>query len=146
HFDENMYQPWYETMRKHIVIDGTPCGVELLYDAWDFREDIRVCETYTRRTAGFRLMYSITFRETFAKIVGYHEWIKKYMKETGRIRPVISVGSKCDLHQQREVDIGEGLALAKEIGCEFLEASAKTGKNVGHAVNTVVRALLAERK
>ena len=51
------------------------------------------------------------------------------MKDTDNI-PLILVGNKVDMSAEREVQTSEGEALAKTLGCEFTEASAKTCVNV----------------
>jgi hypothetical protein len=40
------------------------------------------------------------------------------------------VGNKCDMANKREVEKSEGETVAKQLGCEFLETSAKTCINV----------------
>ncbi|KAL0204341.1 hypothetical protein M9458_002359, partial [Cirrhinus mrigala] len=40
--------------------------------------------------------------------------------------PVILVGNKVDLDNEREVSSSEGQALAEEWGCPFMETSAKS--------------------
>ena len=44
--------------------------------------------------------------------------------------PLMLVGNKCDMASKREVEKTEGEAVAKQLGCEFLETSAKTCINV----------------
>lgn len=51
------------------------------------------------------------------------------VKDTTSI-PLILVGNKCDMSSKREVEKSEGEAMAKTLGCEFLETSAKTCINV----------------
>jgi GTPase KRas protein len=51
------------------------------------------------------------------------------------------VGNKADAEYEREVLKEEGVALAQQFGCEFIEVSAKTGQNVERAFASVLRAL-----
>jgi GTPase KRas len=51
------------------------------------------------------------------------------------------VGNKSDKVTEREVSTQEGHALARELGCEFVEASAKNCINVEKAFYDVVRLL-----
>lgn len=55
------------------------------------------------------------------------------------------VGNKSDRVTDREVSTQEGSALAKEMGCDFVEASAKNCINVEKAFYEVVRALRKQR-
>lgn len=52
------------------------------------------------------------------------------------------VGSKADLDGEREVSAEEGEAFAREVGCLFLECSAKTRLNVQHCFEELVRKIL----
>ena len=47
------------------------------------------------------------------------------MSATGSHAPVMLVGNKSDRVTEREVSTQEGSALAKEMGCDFVESSAK---------------------
>lgn len=55
------------------------------------------------------------------------------------------VGNKCDRVTEREVSTQEGSALAKQLNCDFMEASAKTCYNVEKAFYDVVRQLRRQR-
>jgi len=55
------------------------------------------------------------------------------------------VGNKCDRVTEREVSTQEGNALARNLGCEFVEASAKNCVNVEKAFYDVVRLLRRQR-
>ena len=56
------------------------------------------------------------------------------------------VGNKSDRVTEREVSTQEGHALARQLGCEFVEASAKNCVNVERAFYDVVRQLRRQRQ
>lgn len=56
------------------------------------------------------------------------------------------VGNKSDKAVERAVSAQEGHALAKDLGCEFVEASAKNCINVEKAFYDVVRMLRRQRQ
>ncbi len=56
------------------------------------------------------------------------------------------VGNKSDEVMEREVSVQEGHALARELGYEFVEASAKDCINVEKAFYDVVRLLRNQRQ
>ena len=68
------------------------------------------------------------------------------MLNAGSQAPVMLVGNKSDRVTEREVSTQEGAALAKEMGCDFVEASAKNCINVEKAFYDVVRALRRGRQ
>lgn len=82
-------------------------------------------------------MYSITQRATFERIERFRHQIVR-VKDSEAI-PLVLVGNKADRANEREVGREEGVALAKKLGCEFVETSAKTRMNLELAYYTVVR-------
>ena len=68
-------------------------------------------------------MYNITDRTTFENISVLHEKILR-TKDTTSV-PIVIVGNKCDLKEDRDVTFEEGKQLADKWGCPFYEASAK---------------------
>lgn len=58
----------------------------------------------------------------------------------------VLVGNKCDV-QDRETSLDQGIIVTDTWQCDFLEASAKTGKNVEEIFAVAVRRLrLAKQK
>jgi len=51
------------------------------------------------------------------------------------------VGNKMDKIHEREVSREEGMDMARQFGCGFMETSAKTAHNVEPLFATLVRAL-----
>ncbi|KAL5995218.1 hypothetical protein ACLOJK_025276 [Asimina triloba] len=74
-------------------------------------------------------VYDVTRRETFTNLSDV--WAKEvelYSSNQDCIKML--VGNKVDKENQRVVTREEGIALAQEYGCSFLECSAKTRENV----------------
>jgi GTPase KRas protein len=129
-------------------------------------EYIALRDQWIRDGEGFVLVYSISSRSSFARIQKFHSQIQR-VKETSLSgsptypgsplsassigstnsgpAPVMLVGNKCDRVTEREVSTQEGSALAKELGCDFVEASAKNCVNVEKAFYEVVRQLRRQR-
>lgn len=53
-------------------------------------------------------------------------------------RPIILVGNKSDLHNERCVSIEEGRKLAREMKAVFLETSAKENQNVADIFTSAI--------
>lgn len=109
-------------------------------------------DQWIRDGEGFVLVYSVCSRPSFTKIRKFHHQVSK-VKESLISEffnlpyvPMMLVGNNCDRAAEREVATQEGYALAKELGCEFVEASVKTGINVEKAFFDVVRLLRRRRR
>ncbi|KAI8911728.1 small G-protein Ras2, partial [Gorgonomyces haynaldii] len=136
HFVET-YDPTIEdSYRKQVVIDDSPCILEIL-DTAGQEEYTALRDQWIRDGEGFVLVYSITSKSTFDRVDRFKDQILR-VKDTNSA-PMVLVGNKCDRNQDREVSKEQGTNLAKQLGCEFLEASAKTALNVEKAFYTVVR-------
>ncbi|XP_056159612.1 ras-related protein RABC2a-like isoform X2 [Syzygium oleosum] len=74
-------------------------------------------------------VYDVTRKETFANLSNV--WAKEVeLHSTSQNCVKMLVGNKVDKDSEKAVSTEEGIALAKELGCLFLECSAKTRENV----------------
>ncbi|KAJ6790425.1 hypothetical protein PWT90_07466 [Aphanocladium album] len=161
HFVET-YDPTIEDQyRKQVVIDSQPCILEVL-DTAGQEEYIALRDQWIRDGEGFVLVYSIASRSSFSRIKRFYhqiqqvkEWCASSASYPGSPIsaatpqlpvPIILVGNKSDRVTEREVSTQEGDALACELGCEFVEASAKDCTNVEKAFYDVVGILRRQRQ
>uniref|UniRef100_A0A2C9V3H1 Uncharacterized protein n=1 Tax=Manihot esculenta TaxID=3983 RepID=A0A2C9V3H1_MANES len=85
--------------------------------------------SYYRGAHGIILVYDVTRRETFKNLSDM--WAKEVeLYSTNQDCIKILVGNKIDRDVERAVSREEGMALAAEHKCAFLECSAKTRENV----------------
>ncbi|GAB7351587.1 hypothetical protein MBLNU459_g2209t1 [Dothideomycetes sp. NU459] len=162
HFVET-YDPTIEdSYRKQVQIDGQSCMLEVL-DTAGQEEYVSLRDQWIRDGEGFVLVYSISSRASFQRIKKFYNQIQRVKESAstasptyagspnmggvahGGPAPVMLVGNKCDRVTEREVSTQEGSALAKELGCEFVEASAKNCVNVEKSFYDVVRQLRRHR-
>ncbi|GAA5913337.1 uncharacterized protein JCM6883_003043 [Sporobolomyces salmoneus] len=131
------YDPTIEdSYRKHAIIDDEPYLLEILDTAG--QEDYTSLRSqWIREGDGFLVVYSTTSRSSFLRI---HEFIQQItrVKDSDRV-PIVLVGNKVDRINEREVETREGAELAKRLGCEFVETSAKTREGLEKAYHTAVR-------
>lgn len=118
-------------------------------------------DQWIRDGEGFVLVYSISSRSSFTRIPRFHNQILRVKESAGAGSglsggygaaagmgdygagpvPIMLVGNKSDRVTEREVSTQEGHALARNLGCEFVESSAKNCVNVERAFYDVVRQL-----
>ena len=77
---------------------------------------------------GFVLVYSITAQSTYNDLVDLRDTILK-VKDTTDV-PMVLVGNKCDLEDERVVGKEVGQTLARNWSSTFLETSAIQKVNV----------------
>ncbi|XP_071849431.1 ras-related protein R-Ras2-like [Apostichopus japonicus] len=131
------YDPTIEdSYMKQCVIDSTACRLDIL-DTAGQDEFSAMREQYMRSGEGFLLVFSLTNRTSFDEIFKYHRQILR-VKDRDEF-PMILVGNKCDLQQQREVTPEEGNHLAQTLKIGYVEASAKTRTNVDQSFHKLVR-------
>ncbi|CAD6581445.1 MAG: Ras GTPase ras2 [Cyphobasidiales sp. Tagirdzhanova-0007] len=134
HFIES-YDPTIEdSYRKHAVIDNEPCLIEIL-DTAGQEEYTALRDQWIREGDGFLIVYSITSRATFDRVEKFRHQILR-VKDSSAV-PIIVVGNKQDQAAERDVSKDEAALLAKRLGCEFVETSAKTRHNLEQAYLSV---------
>merc|ERR1712228_144425 len=93
---------------------------------------------YMKNGQGFVLVYSITAQSTFNDLTDLREQILR-VKDTDDI-PMVLVGNKCDLEDERVVGKDQGISLARQFGnCAFMETSAKAKIGVNDVFFDLVR-------
>ncbi|WJX13877.1 Ras-related protein RABC2a [Trifolium repens] len=113
---------------KHFTIGGKRLKLTIWDTAGQERFGTVIC-SYYRGAHGIILVYDVTRRETFTNLVGI--WAKEVgLYSTNHDCIKILIGNKVDKESERAVSKEEGMALAKEHRCLFLECSAKTRENV----------------
>lgn len=152
-------------VRKQIICDGLPCFITAIDDQYDHLEDqpddrwkqVILAQLYP--VDAVLILYSVTSRQSFERVAGKRDFVERLKleaaaltpeekrgwgvydnDETGSI-PFCIVGNQSDLSLEREVSYSEGQQLAGELGCKFVETSAKTGWKVNEAFYEVIRIL-----
>lgn len=92
---------------------------------------------------GFLLVYSVTSRPSFEAVGGFVRHMRD-VKGPGAVCTL--VGNKCDLTGDRQVTDREGQDLARALGCDFIETSAKMAVNVEQIFVQLILRLRALRE
>ena len=131
------YDPTIEySYRKVVEVDGQQCMLEIL-DTAGTEQFTAMRDLYMKNGQGFLLVYSITAQSTFNDLQDLREQILR-VKDTDDV-PMILVGNKCDLEDERVVGKDQGQNLARTWNCAFLETSAKSKINVNEIFYDLVR-------
>ena len=131
------YDPTIEdSYRKQVVIDNEVQVLDIL-DTAGQEEYSAMREQYMRTGEGFLLVYSITSETSFEELMTYYQQIQR-VKDSDYV-PIVIVGNKSDLEDERQVSYEDGMKLAKQLNSPFMETSAKQNINVEEAFYTLSR-------
>jgi Ras-related protein Rab-1A len=75
------------------------------------------------------LVFDLTDKNSFEKVKDWREEVLTFAPNIG----LFLVGNKADLTDKRQVSFDEGLELAKNLNCMYIETSALTGENIQDA-------------
>ncbi|CAF0743807.1 unnamed protein product [Adineta steineri] len=132
------YDPTIEDCyRKQVEIDGVNCMLEIL-DTAGTEQFTAMRDLYMKNGQGFILVYSITSQATFNDLIDIKDQIMR-VKDVGADIPMVLVGNKNDLEDERVVGKQNGEGLARSFSCTFLEASAKLQVNVNEIFFDLIR-------
>ncbi|KAF2967343.1 hypothetical protein GQX73_g6206 [Xylaria multiplex] len=140
HFVET-YDPTIEdTYLKRTIVDGIPCLLELT-DTAGQEEYASLRDQWIKDGEAYLICYSITRWSSFTRVRMCFDEIRRIMDSNVDFDPslITIAGNKSDSSLEREVSPLEGLALARDLGCNFVETSAKMGENVEQVFTELVR-------
>jgi len=138
---EANYDPTIEdSYRKQVNIDGKPALLDIL-DTAGQEEYAALQDQWIREGDGFLIVYAINSQES---------WDEAEMIRSKIIRildadpdspdiPIVLVGNKCDLENERKVTTQELTERKNEWKCAVFETSAKEKTNIDESFYQVVR-------
>jgi len=110
-----------------MEVDNNQYMLEIL-DTAGTEQFTAMRDLYMKNGQGFVLVYSIIAQSTFNDLPDMKDQILR-VKELDRV-PMVLVGNKCDLADERIITTEQGDEMAKKFGARLLEASAKTKTNI----------------
>ena len=91
-------------------------------------------KNYIKKADGILVVYDITNKNSFLNV---ENWIKCAKDELSLDIPILLIGNKSDLEDERKISYKEGEDLAKKYGINFFETSCFNGKNVELCFNNI---------
>ncbi|CAG9311531.1 unnamed protein product [Blepharisma stoltei] len=121
-----------EYKTKYAEISGRAIKLQVWDTAGQERYHRTLASTFYRRANGIVLVFDLTDKTSLEHV---ESWMKQIRAKADPKVAIILVGNKMDLIDQNEFP--EGKSLADSYGIPFIMVSAKTGKNVVEAFNTL---------
>ena len=91
------------------------------------------------RVQGILVVYDITDENSFKNV---KLWIQLIKGDCGEHMPIIILGNKNDLEENRVINKDDAISYAKEENVLYIETSPKTGENIQNAINEISEKIL----
>ena len=124
---------------SNINIEEQDYKLELMDTSSD-EDYLNMFETWISFADGIILIFAINDIETFEILKKRYERIMKAKKDVKY--PIILVGNKKDLENDRKVRIEEAKSLAELWGIEYIEISVKTNFNVNEVFEKLAQDII----
>ena len=127
-------------LSKVVNVDkGT---VEL--NIWDTAGQERfraLAPNYYRQATGAIIVYDITDRKSFEKVIA---WIKELKEQANKNIIIVVAGNKCDLEYDRQINKTKALEFCRLQKIRHFDTSARNGLGVAEIFNELAQKLLDE--
>ncbi|EEH02793.1 conserved hypothetical protein [Histoplasma capsulatum G186AR] len=135
------YDPTIEdSYRKLIEVDGRQCILEIL-DTAGTEQFTAMRELYMKQGQGFLLVFSITSASSLSELAELREQIIR-IKDDDNV-PIVIVGNKSDLEEDRAVSRSRAFALSQQWGnSPYYETSARRRANVNEVFIDLCRQII----
>ena len=122
---------------KFLKIKNTSTKIQI----WDTAGQERyqaITSSYFRGSDGCFIVYDITNETSFNNI---EKWFDKIHEENDKEIPVIIVGNKCDLENERKIPTEKAKEKAQNLKCAFYETSALNAINIEQIFEELVNTI-----
>ena len=92
------------------------------------------------------VIFDLTNRKSFESVSGWYKDIKRYIEVYDKTLIGFILGNKEDLVSERKISTKEANRVAKSLNIEYIETSAKTGKNLEKIFYRIADSLVKLRK
>ena len=127
HFISEYDPSLVDSYNKDLEVNGEQYKLEVI-DIVGAEEYNSVLDEYRKEAHGFLLVYAVNSLRSFEEVKAIYKHALDVREGEGF--PVVLVGNMCDLNDSRIVTTEQGEELAKELGCPFIEVSAKENVNI----------------
>ena len=97
-----------------------------------------ITSSYFKGSNGCFIVYDITNETSFDNV---EKWYEQIQSETSKEIPIVLVGNKCDLENERKIPTEKGKDKAKNLKCAFFETSALKGINIDKIFEELVNTI-----
>ena len=120
-----------------IIVSKNKIRVQL----WDTvgQEKFRsITQSLISKMQGIVIMFDLTNKETYDNIKTWIELIREQSKKL----PIIIIGNKCDLEEERIIQKEEAKGYYKKQKLKYVETSCKNGTNIKKAISKICKIII----
>ena len=132
----------FDVKTKDIVLNDKKYKIAL-YDTAGQERYRSMAYNVIKNADGIILMFSVTSQSSYDSI---SEWMKNIRNMKPKEFPVILLGNKIDLEENRVISKKEGEELAQKYELSFYETSNKTGENIEKSCLDVINKIIIEKE
>ena len=108
-------------VKRSIVLNDVPLNVRFWDTAGQEKYRAMVSKFYQKANGAF-VVYDVTNKQSF-ELLEY--WIKSIRESSPENMPIMLIGNKNDLIEERQISTEQGVDFSKKLGLFFFETSAK---------------------
>ncbi len=121
-----------------VIIDDKKVRVQL-WDTVGQEKYKSITKNLIQRVQGIIILFDITNEESFNNL---NSWIKIIKEHCGDKMPILIVGNKCDLEEERTVPREVIYDYIKREKRQYIETSCKTGKNIKKVIDNISKKII----
>ena len=128
---------------KQEIIDNKTINIKL----WDTAGEERyksLTQNLFRNAEGVLLVFDVTKIDTFNNLKEWISSIKLNMEGKNIFIPVVIIGNKLDMEDQREITKEQAEKFVSENNYKYFETSAKTGEGVDKSIRELATQILKQ--
>ena len=90
---------------------------------------------FYKQSQGMIICFDITRKKTYDSV---RRWMSACQDNCETGIPIILVGNKCDLEEDRQVEMSDAQAIADEFKVPYFEVSARNNTNIGNVFDEII--------
>ena len=143
-FIENNFKETYfastgiDLKTTSINIDDKPIKIQI-WDTAGQEKYKSITKTLFLKAQGILALYDVTSESSFFNL---KNWLNLIEEECNPDVPIIIVGNKIDLENQRVIEKEKAIEYTNQKKIEYIETSSKTGENINKAIHLITKKVL----
>ena len=125
-----------------IIVDKKTVRVQI-WDTVGQEKYKSITKNLILRVQGIILMFDLSKKETYENI---KTWINLINEECGNKMPILIVGNKMDLEDERFIKKEDAKAHFKNEKFKYVETSCKDGHNIKKAITSICKIIIHSKK